>query len=143
MTVSAREMSLGQFVKQLAGTLQQQGVELPFKNQRPWHCLFYDLTKVDDPGRPLFLTELIFDWDGPFPRCRELSEFLNALHFTASASARNPRFDTISLAPETVQQWLLQAGDDEPALKAFLASAAERAAPEFHAATGSGPRKAA
>lgn len=147
MAVSARGLSLGQFVKQLAGQLQEKSVQLPFKNQQPWHALFYDLTKIVDVGKPKFFDELIFDWDGPYPKCQALSEFLSALHFTASVSARNPKFDTISLEQTTARRWCEQADHDEPDLKAFLTSAVERAASEFGAAgeegTSSGSREAA
>jgi hypothetical protein len=131
MASSSREMSLGQFVKQLAGLLQAQDVPLPFKNQEPWHSLFYDLSKATDPGKPEFLDNLVFDWDAPYPKCQQLSEFLSALHFTASASARNPRFDVISLDPATARRWCQQAQHDEPNLKAFVTQAATLATKEF------------
>jgi hypothetical protein len=128
------EMSLGQFVKQLAALLQQKGVELPFKNQKSWHMLFYELKKLPvSPGRPKFLDELPFDWDAPYPKCQQSSEFLNALHFTASVSARNPLFDVIHVAPDVAERWAKNVNQD-PDLKQFISNAAILAEKEFAAA---------
>ena len=128
-------VSLGQFVKRLAARLQENNVPLPLKNQTPWHLLFYDLTKLSCAGRPKFLDELVFNWDSPYPKCQELSQFLSALHFTASASARNPRFDVISVDPTTAERWTRQADQDDPDLKAFVANAVDLATEEFAAST--------
>lgn len=133
---ASREISLGQFVKQLVGRLQQEDVAIPLRNQEPWHALFYELARMPNAGRPTFLDEIIFDWDSPYPKCRELSEFLSALHFTASASARNPRFDTISVDTETAQRWSAQVDEDEEDLKAFVGRAVDLASKEFAASSG-------
>jgi hypothetical protein len=132
MTVVAEDISLGQFVKQLAALLQKDNVALPFKNQRSWHLLFYTLKKKPgSPGKPAFFDRLVFDWDASYPKCRELSEFLNALHFTASVSARNPSFEVISVDPDVADQWTKNFGTDDPAVKEFVASAIEAAKIEF------------
>jgi hypothetical protein len=126
------EISLGQFIKQLSALLQKSGVQLPFKNQTPWHVLFYELTKKPEaPGKPRFLDQLRFDWDAPYPKCQELSEFLNALHFTASVSARNPRFDVISVPSEVAERWAQRADEDDPDLKRFVTDAVILAKQEF------------
>jgi hypothetical protein len=130
-----QELSLGQFTKQLAALLQKRGMQLPFKNQRPWHLLFYELKKRPaGVGKPKFLDELRFDWDAPYPKCQELSEFLNALHFTASVSARNPHFDVISVSPEVADRWAQSASQDDPNLKSFIGDAVALAEKEFAAA---------
>jgi hypothetical protein len=130
----AQELSLGQFVKQIAALLQKKDVQLPFKNQKPWHLLFYELKKIPAAeGKPKFLDELRFDWDAPYPKSQELSEFLNALHFTASVSARNPRFDIISVSPEAADRWAQIVSDDDPALQKFIKEAITLAQKEFAA----------
>jgi hypothetical protein len=135
MTYAGRDLSLGQFVKQLAALLQKKNMQLPFKNQRPWHLLFYELKKQPTvTGKPKFLDELIFNWDAPYPKCEQLSEFLNALHFTASVSARNPHFDVISVAPEVADRWAKNADEDDADLKSFLNAAVNLAEKEFGAA---------
>ena len=133
---ASREISFGQFVKQLAGRLQEKNVAMPLKNQEPWHVLFYELARMSGTGKPKFLDSLIFDWDTTYPKCPELSEFLSALHFTASASARNPRFDIISVDPATAQRWSEQAEQDDPDLKAFVTRAVDLASKEFAASPG-------
>lgn len=129
-----QEMSLGQFVKQLSALLQKKNISLPFKNQVPWHILFYELKKSSSPGKPKFFDELQFDWDAPYPKCQELSEFLNAMHFTASVSARNPSFDTISVSPDVVDRWVQNINEDEVDLRRFVESAVSLAEREFAAA---------
>ena len=132
MVDTSRDISLGQFVKQLTALLQIKEVELPLKNQRPWHLLFYELAELpDSPEKPKFLDELIFDWDAPYPKCRELSEFLQALHFTASVSARNPRFDSITVDSTVANRWSERYEQDDPDLKTFIGRAVEFAEREF------------
>jgi hypothetical protein len=135
MTNATPDLSLGQFVKQLAALLQKRDVQLPFKNQRPWHLLFYKLKTLSPaPGRPEFFDHLRFDWDAPYPRSQELSEFLNALHFTASVSARNPSYDVISVSKEVADRWAQSANHDDPNLKKFVDTAVTLAQREFSAA---------
>lgn len=135
MADTSRDISLGQFVRQLAALLHKKSVELPFKNQKPWHLLFYELSKLPDtPSKPKFLDELVFDWDAPYPKCRELSEFLQALHFTASVSARNPRFNSIAVDSAVADRWSQRFEKGDPDLKVFLEEAVESAEKEFTAA---------
>lgn len=132
-----QEITLGQFVKQLAALLQKKQVQLPFKNQTPWHMLFYELKKLPaSSGRPKFLDDLRFDWDAPYPKCQELSEFLNALHFTASVSARNPHFDVISVSPQVADCWAETINEDNSDVKQFIGDAVTLAEKEFRAAVG-------
>lgn len=132
MADASQELSLGQFVKQVAALLQEENVELPFKNQRPWHFLFYELAKLpDDSGKPKFLEELVFDWDARYPKCQELSEFLQALHFTGSVSASNPGFESITVDSAVAKRWSQQFDDDDPGLKTFVGTAVELAKKEF------------
>lgn len=120
-------MFLGDFVEQLAASLQRGKVAMPFENEEPWHELFYDLKQADWDGKPPFLQALRFDWDGPYPKCRELSEFLHALHWNACVDARNPHFDEITLPPAIEEAWSRRAEQIEPATMGFLERAATRA----------------
>ena len=131
MGEASTAMSLGQLVKVLAATLQKRNVELPFKEQRRWHELFYELKKEKEEGHPNFLDDLVFDWDGPFPRCSALSEFLNAMHFTGNVSGHNPRFDVVSLDSETVNLWLSELDNADDEQKGFIDYAAKKAKSEF------------
>lgn len=100
--VAGSELSLGDFVKQIAAKVE----DMPFKAEAPWHVLFYRLKKEhDEPGKPMFLGKLRFDWDGPYPKCRELSRFIRALHWNSSASAGNPSFERITLPSEVGELW--------------------------------------
>ena len=60
-------MTLGEFVKYLAALLSKNDVPMPFKDEEPWHVLFYRLQEEKYAGKPEFLGRLIFDWGGPFP----------------------------------------------------------------------------
>lgn len=125
-------MTLGEFVKQLAALLQRDKVTMPFKNERAWHELFYALKRDQAvPGKPQFLESLRFDWDGPYPKSRDLSQFLEALHWNASVSASNPQFEVITLPEEVAELWLRRYDDGDPELKGFLDAAVGRARQEF------------
>lgn len=127
-----KEMSLGDFVKQVAASMHRQGVAMPFKNQRPWHFLLYELKKAPNaPGRPAFLDGVVFDWDGPYPKSQELSDFLHALHWNASVSANNPHYDTIILPGDVADLWSRRFEELDGDTKQFLDEAARIAQVEF------------
>jgi len=131
---TAAEISLGQFVRQLAVSLTAEGVDLPLKDQKQWHLLFYDLKKLPDAGqKPYFFRKLSFNWDSPYPQAPGLAEFLEALHSTASASANNPSFTTIDIPAAHQQRWEEYGNAIEPGLKDFVSRAAELAKARFTA----------
>lgn len=126
------KVSLGDFVKFLAARLQSKNVDIPFQNEKPWHILFYELKKSDDnPGKPEFLRSLRFDWDGPYPRSRELSDFLHALHWNSSVSAKNPHYDTISLSEDITELWKAESELLESQELTFLNNATDKAIRDF------------
>jgi hypothetical protein len=126
-------MILGEFVEQLAAQLAQQQVQMPFEDERHWHELFYEFKKSDWQGKPAFLHRLRFDWDGPYPKSYELSEFLQALHWNACVDARNPHFDRITLSEGIAAAWSRRfEGFDEPT-RNFLMFSAARAREVFGA----------
>lgn len=126
------EMSLGGIVMLLVANLDRDDVPLPFRYQEPWHLLFYALkVEPDAPGKPEFLRELVFDWDGSTPKCEELSEFLNGLHITANVSGHNPRFDLISVDDDDASSWMQDFEQLDRDSKAFVLHATEIARSEF------------
>ena len=103
-------MTLGDFVKRLVALLQSEDILMPFENEAPWHELFYKLKKERGvEGRPVFFDRLRFDWDGPFPKSLELSDFLHALHWNACVSAQNPKYDSITLPADIQKEWFKKA----------------------------------
>ncbi len=132
MQNAKEEISLGRIIMLLVAKLDRDDVPLPFRNQVSWHLLFYTLKmEPDAPGKPNFLSELVFDWDGPSPKCEELSEFLNGLHITANVSGRNPRFDLISVDDDDATRWLEDFEQLDRDSKSFVLRAAEIARDEF------------
>jgi len=121
-------MSLGDFVKELVVLLHNDKVRMPFDEENLWHELFYELKK--DPERNErfnFFEHLQFDWDGPSPKCQELSDFLHALHWNASVSALNPRFDSITLIDGIAELWAKRIEVLDPEDKKFLQKAVAEA----------------
>jgi hypothetical protein len=104
-----RTMSLGEFVKQLTVRMNGDQMEMPFKDERPWHSLLYELSISKVEPKPDFLNRLQFDWDGPYPRSRDLSDYIHGLHFTGCVSAANPSYDQITLDPEVAKLWAQEA----------------------------------
>jgi len=129
--IDGNTTTLGDFVEELVALLHKDGVKIPFKNQRPWHRLFYALKSESSPGKPTFFDQLFFDWDGPYPKSEELSEFLYALHWNTSVSAANPHFETISLTDDVAGLLLKRLIGQDPQSKEFLEEAARRARAEF------------
>ncbi len=120
-----RELQFGDFLKTLVALFHRKKISMPFENERPWHELFYTLkkTEANDKQKPIFFHELWFDWDGPYPKCRELSTFLHALHWNAGVSAFNPRFTNITLTDEIADLWLSYYNELEPRTKMFVETA--------------------
>jgi len=132
-----RQESLGEFIKQLTSLMCQNQVKMPFKNEQPWHLLFYELKETEGlPGKPAFFERLRFDWDGPYPKSRQLSEFLQALHWNASVSADNPRYDTITLPAPVADLWSHRVAKLDPETRNFLDEAVKRGQKAFSQSVG-------
>ena len=126
--MNTENVSLGDFVQQLL--LQLGDAELRFRDERPWHELFYELkTAPAKRGKPQFLSELLFDWNGAYPRCQELSEYLHGLHWTGCILASNPSYDRFKLSQEVGNQW--RSAVVEPDVLEFVAAAAQTARNEL------------
>lgn len=127
------EISLGEFVKQLTLRFGIQGMTMPLRDERPWHMLFYKLkASSEDAGKPDFLAELLFDWDGPYPRSSELAEYLDTLHWTGCLSASNPQYEKVTVNPKVSQLWSSLPVD--PKLSSFIDYAVEAAKGPFSVA---------
>jgi hypothetical protein len=128
--VHANEISLGEFIKQLTLKIQPLRVEMPFAEEQPWHRLFYELKKESNAGgKPGFLAELFFDWNGRYPRSQELSDYIHALHYTGCMSATNPQYDKIDVNEDVAKLWSEMELDAE--LSAYLDHAAQLAKERF------------
>jgi len=129
-TMNSQEISLGEFVKQLTLRFTQEGMTMPLRDERPWHMLFYRLKVASYPaGKPSFLEDLLFDWDGPYPRSSELAEYLDALHWTGCLSASNPQYEKVSVNPKVSQLWSALTVD--PELNSFMDYVIETAKGHF------------
>jgi hypothetical protein len=118
--MNTQDMTLGDFVQQLLLKLRDR--ELTFRHERPWHELFYSLkAATDKPGKPRFFQELFFDWNGEYPKCQELSDYLHALHWTGCMTAANPTYDRFKLNDKIGHLWEKEV--DKP-LRDYLEEAA-------------------
>src|SRR6266700_1058318 len=99
-SMTGEEMTLGEFVKYLAALLSKNDVQILFKEEAPWHLILYRLSKENFERKPAFLNQLKFDWGGPFPKCKELSRYLQFLHSTACVGTVNPSYREMVLNPE-------------------------------------------
>lgn len=124
------DLTLGDVVRQLALLMEEKGVVLVFKNEEPWHLLFFRM-KGELKDGPAFLNRLRFDADNRYPRCRELSEFLHALHTTCTAGVENPSYDELELDSKVTELWKKEQSCLGPETKAFLSRSLEIAREEF------------
>ena len=127
--MTTQRMSLGEFVKQLAVRMHGSEITMPFKDERPWHVLIYDLAVSDLKPKPEFLATLQFDWDGPYPRSRDLSDYLHSLHLTGCVSASNPSYDQITLDENLAKRWAAEQSDKD--LNQFMDEVMKVAKKEF------------
>lgn len=126
------QLSLGDFVKQLALLMEKGHLDMPFKEDVPWHSLFYRLkNESHNEGRPQFLDTLRFDWDGPYPKSQELSDFIQALHWTGTVAAVNPSYEKIMIQEKVGELWSKYAVLLDTNTTKFLQQAFEMAKEEF------------
>ena len=127
--MNEQTISLGEFLKRLTAQIQENDLRMPLKDEKPWHMLFYRLKKDATRGKPAFFADLQFDWDGPYPVCQELSDYIHALHFTGCMSAGNPSYDEIELNRDLAKKWGSAKVDGE--LPKFLDHAMQAAKEHF------------
>jgi hypothetical protein len=121
MGVAPLVLSLGDFVRSLLLLLQQNGISLNLENERAWHELFYALKNAPagHSGRPKALADLLFDWDGPYPKSQELSSSLGALK-TFGLVCNSPRYTNYRI-PRRLERLWAEHFDALPAnVKGFL-----------------------
>jgi hypothetical protein len=129
------ELSLGDFVKQLVVLMDQNQLVMLFKDEKPWHLLFYHLKKEQTEGKPNFLSQLRFDWDGSYPKCQELSDYIQALHWTGNVVAVNPSYEHFILDKAVSKIWRSEGESLDDATKGFLAHSIGLAKQQFPAST--------
>lgn len=103
--ITAKDVSLGEFLKYLVLDLQRSAnVQMPFQNEEKWHQIFFNLKSArKQKGRPAFFDKLRFDWDGPYPRCQDLSEYLQTLHLNGFVSVTNPSYDRLNVDDDVLK----------------------------------------
>ncbi|MDR3582409.1 MAG: hypothetical protein P4L67_04015 [Candidatus Pacebacteria bacterium] len=70
-------MSLSELVKFLTLLLHKEKIGLNFDQQQCWHTALYNIKKLPEmPGKPASLEGIFFDWNGPYPVCKELDDYL-------------------------------------------------------------------
>jgi|SRR5215471_3042678 len=130
-TTVAKELSLGDAVRQIALLANENHFQIPFKNEAPWHLLFYRLKRQSGSSKPTFLERLRFDSDGRYPRCRELSEFLQGLHTALTVNVPNPSYAEIVLSEDATTDWAQERKTLGKGNQEFLHTALELAKKEF------------
>ena len=128
----AQAIALSEFMKYLVSLISDDNIAMPLKDEHQWHALFYRLKK-DDLGaaKPPFLARLRFDWDGPYPKCREISDLLHAMHWNAGLDADNPHYTTISLPKPLADFWRAGRSKLDKGAMTFLECAKALASAEF------------
>lgn len=124
MIVPSSAITICDFVKQLLVRLE--GVELYFRNEFPWHKFLYRLKhsqELDD--KPVFLETLRFEWDGSYPRSRDLTEFLNALYEAGCLAVSGPGLEWFTVEPSVIEVWKHESTD--PALIRYIDAASATA----------------
>jgi hypothetical protein len=125
-------MTLGDFVKYLITILNKDNIPMPYEDEKKWHELFFLLkTQNISIEKPDFIKHLWFDWDGPFPKSQELSDFLHALHWNACVSSPNPSYEKVCISPEISAFWLDQYEGLNPHDKNLLVQVASMAKEKF------------
>src|SRR5258708_9438758 len=124
-------MTLGEFVKYLAALLTESNTPMLFKDEAPWHFVLYRLSEGECEGKPTFLERLKLDWGGPFPKCKELSRYLQFLHSTACVGTMNPSYEEMVLKEDLEKLWFSELRNIGEPQQKFMSHAAGLAKEEF------------
>ena len=97
---------------------------IPFKNEKSWHYLFYELKKDKKAaGRPPCPDELEFDWG------RAISEISRTIGFPSTrymsgceCSVSKPHYETINLSKEVRNLWFKRHEEETPKPKSSFVS---------------------
>lgn len=108
-------------VKYLIILLQSEYISLCFHERRRWHTLFYQLKKPSNiPGRPDWLGELFFNWEGRAPHCEQLEEYLSMLVISGCLHYSSPDFKQYWAPKEIVLLWIKEFTHLEKGEKRYL-----------------------
>jgi hypothetical protein len=129
----AKDITLGDLVRLLAVSIRARGRLMPYQDETPWHTVFYRLKKELPEPKPQFIANLGFDWDGPFPKSQDISDFLQALHWTGSVAALNPSYEQIIVPPGVQERWTTEVNELDPEMAKILERTVELAVEEFPA----------
>ena len=122
--------------KYLILLMEKNQIVLSFQDQAPWHLLFYRLKKVQNvSGKPSFLENLRFDWDGSYPKSSELSEFLHALCLTGAVVTTSPLYEEYRLLKGMAALWQQRFEALDDTVKSFLNTGVNIAREEFNKVT--------
>jgi hypothetical protein len=127
----SNEMTLGELVKYLAALLSKSSTTMLFKDEAVWHTLLYRLQEENLESKPEFLDRLVFDSGGPFPKCKDLSRYLQLLHVTGCVGVTNPSYEEMVLNPGLEKLWFSQIEKLPPTQRTFVEHAAALAEERF------------
>jgi hypothetical protein len=102
-----------------------------FRDEAAWHSLLYLLQEENFAEKPEFLNRLIFDSGGPFPKCKDLSRYLQLLHVTGCVGVSNPSYKEMELNPGLEKLWYSQVQQLPGAQLKFVEHAAALAKANF------------
>jgi len=123
--------TMGDFLRLLAARLSQENIQLPLQNETLWHMLLFNLKRETPSDKFCFLQDLRFDWDGPYPRSREITEFIQALHWTGNTSAWNPSWERMDLSEDVAASWIKEFENLDIETKALADRAVGKAKIDF------------
>jgi len=129
--MAEEQMTLAEFVKYLAALLTKNRTPMLFRDEAAWHTLLYRLQEEDSEDKPKFLGRLVFDWGGPFPKCKDLSRYLQLLHVTGCVGVTNPSYEEMKLNSGLEKLWYSQVEELPAAQRRFVEHAATLAEQSF------------
>jgi hypothetical protein len=107
-------------MKFLIFLLNREGVNLCFHERVCWHTLFYNLKYASNPEIPSVLRDLFFEWNGPFPVCREVDEYLDGFRVTGCVESASPDFRKFWLLEGIAKLWSREYDSLSEAQRRFL-----------------------
>lgn len=99
-------LTLGDFVRHVAAKITESNEGFPYNKEEPWHTMLIEMRNKYQ-NKLEFLKSIKFEvGEVPYPRCKKLSEFLQALHWSGALTVENPTYANACVIPSLVKEWI-------------------------------------
>lgn len=119
-------VTLGDFVRHVAAIITERDKGFPYNQEEPWHTMLREV-RCTFGNKMDFLKSVRFDiGEVPYPRCKKLSEFLQALHWSGALTVENPTYAKARVIPSLVEEWISEEKEQDKGYRELVEEAVKK-----------------